>query len=384
MSSVGVGSADKITDATNPIGLVRSGQRELYSVPVTGLLGRYQVNTTISSAGSTTTVVNLGTTTQIKVGDILRFSDASVLVIAYAEVRAVNSATQVTLGQALPFAPPSGWTVYIYRETPLLTDQTGNQNVNIINSPSVTTTSGSYTNILTNGLSQSSNSFGTDTAFVDVIEESIYNFSGVSLELADSTFSGWSGLCQLDFLASMDYNTYVPISLYSDPQLTNTVTGTNSPGRFYFPNVCRYNSFRVTISSTSTSGGICDYYLLRTPIGTSYTAISDGGNSITVDGSVSVSGIIYNGLSATATRTDVAGSASSVTLIASNGARRRVTIFNDSTAILYVLEGTGTASTTNFTYKLQQDNSVTIDDYYGDIKGIWASATGNARITEIT
>lgn len=84
----------------------------------------------------------------------------------------------------------------------------------------------------------------------------------------------------------------------------------------------------------------------------------------------------------TATLANVASSASSVTLLASNTSRIRATIFNDSTAILYVKEGT-TASTSSFTYKLGSSDTLIITDYNGRIDGIWDSATGNARVTEI-
>lgn len=87
---------------------------------------------------------------------------------------------------------------------------------------------------------------------------------------------------------------------------------------------------------------------------------------------------------ATATVTSVAGSASSVTLLASNTSRQGATIFNDSTATLYVKLG-ATASTTSFTVKMATDDYFEVPfSYTGVIDGIWSSATGNARITELT
>lgn len=80
----------------------------------------------------------------------------------------------------------------------------------------------------------------------------------------------------------------------------------------------------------------------------------------------------------------VAGSATSVTLIASNTGRLGATIYNDSTAILYLKLG-ATASTSSFTAKLFQDGYYEVPfGYTGVIDGIWASATGNARTTEVT
>lgn len=85
----------------------------------------------------------------------------------------------------------------------------------------------------------------------------------------------------------------------------------------------------------------------------------------------------------TANLSNVAGSASNVTLLASNTARLGATIYNDSTAILYVKFG-ATASTTSFTVKMVADSYYEVPfGYYGIIDGVWASATGSARITEV-
>lgn len=90
------------------------------------------------------------------------------------------------------------------------------------------------------------------------------------------------------------------------------------------------------------------------------------------------------GTAATATLSNVSGSASSVTLLSSNSARIGASIANDSTAALYVKFGT-TASTTSYTIKLLQDDYYEVPyGYTGRIDGIWASATGAARVTEIT
>lgn len=88
--------------------------------------------------------------------------------------------------------------------------------------------------------------------------------------------------------------------------------------------------------------------------------------------------------SATGAQTSVAGSASSVTLLASNANRLGASIYNDSTAILYV-RFQATASTSNFSVKLFPDDFYEVPfGYTGIIDGIWASATGNARVTEYT
>lgn len=87
----------------------------------------------------------------------------------------------------------------------------------------------------------------------------------------------------------------------------------------------------------------------------------------------------------TATLTNVAGSATSVSLLAANTARRQVIIWNDSTALLYVKFG-ATASTTSFTFQVVGGGylELPMPVYTGAIDGIWVTATGSARITELT
>jgi hypothetical protein len=88
--------------------------------------------------------------------------------------------------------------------------------------------------------------------------------------------------------------------------------------------------------------------------------------------------------SGTATLTSVASSATSVSLLASSASRKGFSVFNDSTQKLYIAYG-ATASTSAFTVLLQpgayyENNTL----YTGAISGIWASANGNARVTELT
>lgn len=87
-----------------------------------------------------------------------------------------------------------------------------------------------------------------------------------------------------------------------------------------------------------------------------------------------------------ATLANVSSSASSVTIFAANANAVARYLYNDSTATLYLAFDGSAASTTNFTV------SVATDTFYefplplcgGKITGIWASANGAARTTEIT
>lgn len=90
---------------------------------------------------------------------------------------------------------------------------------------------------------------------------------------------------------------------------------------------------------------------------------------------------------ATATLSNVASSATSVTVLASNTSRKGAVIVNDSTQILYLKFG-ATASATSYSYQLAAGETLEIPGanilYTGIIDGIWASANGNARVTELT
>jgi hypothetical protein len=100
----------------------------------------------------------------------------------------------------------------------------------------------------------------------------------------------------------------------------------------------------------------------------------DGSNSIRIHTKTSSSSV-----------TSVSGSASSVSLLASTSGRVGAMVYNDSTATLYVKFG-ATASTTSFTYLLAAGATLEFPQpiYTGAVDGIWASATGAARITELT
>lgn len=84
------------------------------------------------------------------------------------------------------------------------------------------------------------------------------------------------------------------------------------------------------------------------------------------------------------TTANVASSGSNVTLLAARVGRRGAYIFNDSTQILYVKLG-ATATTTSFTHKMAAGDVWRVEphEYNGIIDGIWASANGFARVTEI-
>lgn len=88
----------------------------------------------------------------------------------------------------------------------------------------------------------------------------------------------------------------------------------------------------------------------------------------------------------TATRSNVASSASSVAIAAANTSRKGLLITNDSTQVLYLAYGATAASATSYTVQLAPGAYWEMPSplYTGAMTGIWASANGNARITELT
>jgi hypothetical protein len=86
-----------------------------------------------------------------------------------------------------------------------------------------------------------------------------------------------------------------------------------------------------------------------------------------------------------AVKANVAASATSVTVFASREGVSVRKLHNDSTAILYLDETGGTASATSYTTKIPADGYYEFPRPVADglITGIWASATGSARTTEV-
>ena len=90
---------------------------------------------------------------------------------------------------------------------------------------------------------------------------------------------------------------------------------------------------------------------------------------------------------ATATLTQVAVSAVSVTILAANAARRSFKVYNDSNNRELFLAYGAAATTTAFSVLVPSKTlyESILDDYTGIIAGIWSAVgTGNAIITQVT
>lgn len=88
--------------------------------------------------------------------------------------------------------------------------------------------------------------------------------------------------------------------------------------------------------------------------------------------------------SATATPTSVGASITSISLLAANSSRKGTTIWNNSTANLYVELG-AIATTSAFTARLGAGGYYEIPfTYTGAISGIWDAANGSALVREFS
>ena len=119
--------------------------------------------------------------------------------------------------------------------------------------------------------------------------------------------------------------------------------------------------------------------------GTNLHAVIDSGTVTTITNTVPT----QSARAATATLTNVSSSASSVTLIASNANRLGGSIYNDSNSVLYLKFGSS-ASSTSFNVLLASNLSgiggyfEIPNGYTGIVTGIWTTATGSARVMELT
>jgi hypothetical protein len=143
----------------------------------------------------------------------------------------------------------------------------------------------------------------------------------------------------------------------------------------------------ATFPVTDNAGSLTVDAPVGTPV---FVRLSDGAAPIAtlpISGAVSGTGTFTTKetRAGTATLSNVNDTASSTTLLASNANRLGAAIHNDSTAILYVKLGT-TASLTDYTVRMAAQAHYEVPfAYTGRIDGIWASdASGAARVTELT
>lgn len=81
------------------------------------------------------------------------------------------------------------------------------------------------------------------------------------------------------------------------------------------------------------------------------------------------------------TVTNIPASLSEFVIYTTNSLRREVTLHNNTNGIVYVLYGIG-VTTTNYSHKLNRQDTLHVDDYRGQINAICSNATGFLMATE--
>lgn len=166
--------------------------------------------------------------------------------------------------------------------------------------------------------------------------------------------------------------------------------------RYVFPSADANGYVNVNVAAGGASGGTSSTFGAAFPATGTAAGFKDSTGALLAPGNLDASGnlkvagslSVTPTVAATSTLSNVADSATSVTLLAANAARYGFRIYNDSTVDLTIKLGT-TASATSLTEKLLPGQSWGTAEigvnYTGRIDGIWASAPGGAaRVTELT
>lgn len=95
-----------------------------------------------------------------------------------------------------------------------------------------------------------------------------------------------------------------------------------------------------------------------------------------------VSGSVTIAVAANGTITVVAVGTTTTLLLSTNSNRKGFSIFNNS-GTLYILQGLGNASTSNFTIKLANQGFYSGDSYIGPISACYATGSGSVNVTEL-
>jgi hypothetical protein len=172
------------------------------------------------------------------------------------------------------------------------------------------------------------------------------------------------------------------VSISALPSVTGTV-GISSLPTVSVGNVISVSGLpTVSVSALPSVSGRVEVTALPT-VSVGNTIAVSGLPTVSVSALPSISGQVSKFRGSTSVATCISGATTSLTLKASNTSRVKAVIVNNSTNNLYVKEG-ATATTTNYTYLLGNGDAVIIDDYVGQIDGIWNGVNGSAQVSETT
>lgn len=206
-------------------------------------------------------------------------------------------------------------------------------------------------------------STGTFTASAQSVTAAASNLGQASVVIL-GTYSGLSVV----FEASIDGTNYFPLQVARENDgavLTADTLATNATVAYL----------------ADLPGGVTNFRVRSTAFGTGTANVGVAPSGMVAMPVVSIG----NQGGGTGANTSVSGSASAVTLKAANNARRGLTLFNDSASACFVLLGAGTVSATVFSVKMSAGTYYEVPyGFTGIVTGIWVTATGNMRVTELT
>jgi hypothetical protein len=188
-------------------------------------------------------------------------------------------------------------------------------------------------------------------------------------------FNNTSFIGTLTFDATIDGTNWFGISVRPQGTDTDVQTIALTSGTHFAAIVeCAFAQVRVRCTAFTSGTGAASI------VPTAFASPS----SLSTTGASSVGSINRMGMAHTPALTSVASAASSTSLLAANVNRIGATVFNDSTATLYLALNTS-ASTTAYTVQMAANGYYEVPyGYDGAVFGIWSSAVGNARLTEFT
>lgn len=144
--------------------------------------------------------------------------------------------------------------------------------------------------------------------------------------------------------------------------------------------------FAVQSTNQANSGVDIGDVTINNTAGAGAVNIQDGGNVITVDGTVGVSGTVTTKetRSATPSQSSPLVTNSNTSILASNANRLGATIYNEGASTCFMKLG-ATASTTSYSCQIASGGYYEVPfEYTGAIDGITSSGTAQLRVTEIT
>lgn len=225
------------------------------------------------------------------------------------------------------------------------------------------------------------------TASGSCCELFVYNGNTYGIDVAGT----WTGIMQVD--GSMDGTTWNSLIIYDyttlaiETNIDSTVVGNGAYA------VYAGGWKKIRVSTTGLGSGTANITVVlntgNPPLTSTASAffatvnLRDGnGTALTSSNPL----FTKESVSSSSAVTSVASSASSVSLLASNANRLGATFYNDSTQTCYLKLG-ATASSSSYTVQLGPNAYYELPSahvYTGAIDGIWASANGNMRITELS